>query len=111
VANAKNYIRSNLHEKITVTEIANFLNIDRSHLTRIFKYICGISTQQYIISLKMDTASQSLKKSIMTMKEIANSVGYDNQLEFSKMFKKHFNMSPTRWREKDGFQQSINYYE
>jgi AraC-like DNA-binding protein len=111
VSNAKNYIRSNLHKRITVSEIAHFLNIDRSHLTRIFKNICGISTQQFIISLKMEMASQSLKKSNMTIKEVANSVGYDNQMDFSKLFKKHFNMTPTQWRGKDGFQQSLNYYE
>ena len=111
VSNAKNYIRSNVHKRITVSEIAHFLNIDRSHLARIFKSICGISTQQFIISLKMETASQSLKKSSMTIKEVAGSVGYDNQMEFSKLFKKHFNMTPTQWREKKFFQQSINNYE
>jgi AraC-like DNA-binding protein len=110
VSNAKNYIKSNIHKRITVSEIAHFLNIDRSHLTRIFKNICGISTQQFIISQKMEMASQFLKKSSMTIKEIANSVGYDNQMEFSKLFKKHFNITPTQWREKDVFQQSVNYY-
>lgn len=111
VSNAKNYIRSNIHKKITVSEIAHFSSIDRSHLTRIFKIICGISTQQFIISLKMEMASQSLKKTTMTIKEVANSVGYDNQMEFSKLFKKHFTITPTQWREKDVFQQSINHYE
>lgn len=111
VSNAKNYIRSNIHKRITVSEIAGFLNIDRSHLTRIFKNICGVSPQQFIISLKMDMASQSLKKNSMSIKEIASSVGYDNQMEFSKLFKKHFNMTPTQWREKDFFEQSLNYYE
>jgi AraC-type DNA-binding domain-containing proteins len=111
VSNAKNYIRSNVHKRISVSEIAHFLNIDRSHLARIFKSICGISTQQFIISLKMEMASQSLKKSSMTIKEVASSVGYDNQMEFSKLFKKHFNRTPTQWREEEFFQQSINNYE
>ena len=110
ISNAKKYIKSNLHKKITVTEIAQFLNIDRSHLSRIFKNICNISTQQYILSLKMEMASQSLKKSSMSIKEVANSVGYDNQMEFSKVFKKHFHVTPTQWREKDAYQQSIQYY-
>lgn len=111
VSNAKYYIKSNIHKRITVSEIAHFLNIDRSHLTRIFKNSSGISTQQFIISLKMEMASQSLKKSSMTIKEVAGSVGYDNQMEFSKLFKKHFNTTPTLWREKDGYQQSMNYYK
>lgn len=44
------------------------------------------------------------------IKEVASSVGYDNQMEFSKLFKKHFNITPTQWREKDVFQQSVNCY-
>lgn len=111
ISNAKNYIQSNIHKRITVSEIAQFLNIDRSHLTRIFKSICDISTKQYIINLKMEMASQSLKKSNMTIKEVANSVGYDNQMEFSKLFKKHYYVTPTQWREKAFYQQSIQYYD
>lgn len=111
VSNAKNYIQSNIHKKTTVSEIAQFLNIDRSHLTRVFKSICNVSPQQFIISLKMEIASQSLKKSNMTIKEVANSVGYDNPLDFSKLFKKQYHVSPTQWRKKDGYQQSIQYYD
>jgi len=111
ISNAKNFIRSNIHKRITVSEIAQFLNIDRSHLTRIFKSNCDISTKQYIIALKMEMASQSLKKSNMTIKEVANSVGYDNQMEFSKLFKKHYHVTPTQWREKAFYQQSIQYYD
>lgn len=111
VSYAKNYIRSNVHKRISVSEIAHFLNIDRSHLARIFKSICGISTQQFIISSKMDMASQALKKNSMTIKEVANSVGYDNQMEFSKLFKKHFHMTPTQWREREFFQQSIKTWD
>lgn len=110
VINAENYIRSNLHKKITVTEIAGFLNIDRSHLTRVFKDIRGISTQQFLLKSKMDMAARYLKKSSMSIKEIANSVGYNNQMEFSKLFKKHFNMTPTQWRQESEFQQSINQF-
>jgi AraC family transcriptional regulator, arabinose operon regulatory protein len=111
VSNAKNFIRSNVHKRVSVSEIAHFLNIDRSHLARIFKRICGISTQQFIISLKMEMASQLLKTSRMTIKEVANSVGYGNQMEFSKLFKKHFHMTPTQWRDQEFFQQSINSYD
>lgn len=110
VSSAKSYIRSNLHRRITVTEIAHFLNIDRSYLSRIFKSISAMSTQQFIISIKMETASQYLKNKSITVKEIARDVGYDDQMEFSKQFKKHFHMSPTQWRASDSYQQSINVY-
>ena len=110
VSNAKSFIRSNLYRKITVTEIAQFLNIDRSHLTRCFQSVSSMSTQQFIISLKMEAASQYLKKNNLTIKEIASSVGYDNQMEFSKQFKKYYHMTPTQWRATDNYQQSINAY-
>lgn len=107
VSYAKNYIRSNVHKRISVSEVAQFLSIHRSHLARIFQSISGMSTQQFIISFKMDVAAQSLKNSSMTIKEVANSVGYDNQMEFSKLFKKNYKLTPTQWREQEFFQQSI----
>ena len=33
---------------------------------------------------------------------VASSVGYEDALQFSKMFKKHFGVSPKTFREKNG---------
>ena len=107
LTNAQNYIHSNLHKKLTVSEIADFLGISRNHLSRIFTKEKGMTIQQYIISTKLNTAAQYLKNRDLTIKEIAYSVGYSDPLEFSKAFKKHFTLSPSKWRSKDFWRQSV----
>ena len=105
--NADNYIHANLHKKLTVQQIADFLGISRNHLSRIYTKEKGISIQQYIISLRLHTAAQYLKNKDLSIKEIAHSVGYSDPLEFSKAFKKQFNVAPSQWRNEEFWLQSV----
>lgn len=111
VRKASNYIKLNLHKKITVKDISEYVGIDRSYLSRLFKQYKGISTQQYIIAAKLDTAAQYLKNKQLSVKQVAKSIGYDDQLEFSKAFKIRFKVSPSEWRCEDFSQQSIKEYK
>lgn len=110
IQNAESFIKNNLHRKITVQEISDFLKISRNHLSRIYKKEKGISIQQYMISLKLNTAAQYLKNENLSVKEISLSVGYPDQLEFSKAFKKKFNQSPSEWRKKMFWEQSVKVW-
>lgn len=101
------YIRRNLHGKIRVGELATHVGIDRSYLCRIFKEQKGISPQQYVLKLKMETAAGLLKRKEISVKEVALCVGYEDPLEFSKQFRRHFLVSPSRWREKAFYEQSV----
>lgn len=53
---------------------------------------------QYIQSLRMTNAQYLLEQSANNVSEIANIVGYDNPLYFSRLFKKHFGVSPAQYR-------------
>lgn len=110
VLNAENFIRSNINKKITVSDIARFLSLDRSHLTRIFKKINGISPKEYIISSKLDLAAQMLNNKDISIKEAAAGVGYNDPLEFSKLFRKKFGVSPSEWRKRMYYEQSVKRY-
>lgn len=110
ISAAENYIKSNIHKKVTVQEVADFLGISRNHLSRIYKQATETTIQQYIISIKLDTAAQYLKNTDLSIGEIASNVGYSDSLEFSKVFKKYFNVSPSQWRNKLFWQQSIKLW-
>jgi len=106
----ENYIRMNVHKKIRVTELADYAGIDRSYLSRIFKEQKGQSPQQYLLKMKMETAAQHLKDKDISVKEVALCVGYDDPLEFSKQFRRHFLVSPSSWRKQHFYEQSIQEY-
>jgi len=101
VKKAESYIKINIHKKINVTDVAAYIGIDRSHLSRLFKQHLEISPQQYILSLKMKTAANYLKNTNITINEAAQSVGYFDVRVFGKAFRKYFGISPSVWRKKN----------
>lgn len=107
ITKATNYIKSNIYRRITIPEIAEYLGINRSYLSTLFKEHLGISTQQFIIDLRLKTSTQFLQDKNLSVKEIALSVGYSNQLDFAKAFKAKFKMTPTEWRNQFFWEQSI----
>lgn len=107
VRRAVSFIKSNIHKKITVHDIAEHIGIDRSYLCRLFGQYRSISPQQYIINTKMNAAAQYMKNTNISVSEAANSVGYCDYHVFNKVFKKHFGISPSAWKKKEFWEQSI----
>lgn len=94
-------------KKISVSDVAKYIGIDRSYLTRLFNEYKKTSPQNYIISLKMNTAALYLKNTNVSVTETAQSVGYYDTHIFNRTFKKQFGIPPTTWRQKQIWEQSI----
>ena len=98
IQDALNFINSNYMHSITVQEIADYVNLSRSYLYKMFIKNLGISPQRYLINLRMYKATLLLKSTKLPIGEVANSVGYSDSLLFSKTFSIHFSMSPLNYR-------------
>ena len=98
IQDALNFINSNYMHSITVQEIADYVNLSRSYLYKMFIKNLGISPQRYLINLRMYKATLLLKVTKLPIGEVASSVGYSDSLLFSKTFSKHFSMSPLNYR-------------
>lgn len=98
IQDALNFINSNYMHGITVQEIADYVNLSRSYLYKMFIKNLGISPQRYLINLRMYKATLLLKSTKLPIGEVASSVGYSDSLLFSKTFSKHFSMSPLNYR-------------
>lgn len=94
---ALDFIRSN-YSSIKVTDISDYIGINRSYLTNIFKRRMGVSPQAYLIRLRMRKSAHLLTTTERSVQEIAREVGYDNPLTFSKMFKTTYGVSPKHYR-------------
>lgn len=92
------YIEEN-YNHIKVTDVANYIGINRSYLTTIFKKNLNLSPQRYIIDCRMKIASELLRNSNESIQEIAEKVGYNDCFSFSKTFKHVYSKSPTIFRE------------
>ncbi len=59
----------------------------------------GISPQEYLLSLKMEKACNLLTNLQLSIGDVSRQVGYEDQLTFSKIFKKSKGVSPKLYRE------------
>ncbi len=92
------YIHANLSRRISVSELARQIAIDRSYLCAVFKKFMGKSPQQYAIDMKMKSAANMLHRSDKSVSDIAAAVGYEDALLFSRMFRAKFGCSPRQYR-------------
>lgn len=95
---ARRYIESNLFRPIRITELTHLLGITQPYLYRIFMERFHMSPKQYINNCRVDVACRMLTETDSSVTEIANSVGYDNILDFSRFFKRQTGLSPLHYR-------------
>lgn len=95
---ALQYIDMNYAEKMTVDAIARYVGIDRKYLHFIFKKKLDIGPQQYLITYRMFKACTFLEDKDLSIADIGKIVGYENSLNFSKMFKKIIGVSPSEYK-------------
>lgn len=88
------YIRNHFCENITVSQLAAHIGLDRKYFSVLFKDALGMPPQQYLLHYRMDKACELLESGAYTVGEVARSVGYQDALLFSKMFKKVKGASP-----------------
>ena len=98
VEQAAEYINANYHKPIRVEAIADMLHIDRKYLRNLFVEYKGMSTRDYMLNIRFQRAKELLASTNKSIGIIAASVGYEDILAFSKLFKKHTGMSPKEYR-------------
>lgn len=96
----KNYIKNNLHTKITLGEISLKLHCSKVTLTENFRKEFGVTIVQYINEKRMEAARIMLQNSDASITTIAEECGFSGMEYFSIFFKKKYGMSPSAWRKK-----------
>lgn len=99
VQSAVDYITENYAAQISIEDIASYVGISRSQLFRSFELVMGISPKEYLTQYRIKKACHLLTETSHSMTAIANSLGFDNSLYFSKAFRKSMGVSPSEYRE------------
>ena len=92
------FIQNNYHNSIKVTDIADYLCLNRSYLTSIFQNNLNMSPQKFLIEFRITKAAELLYNTDLPIGNIAYSCGYSDPLAFSKAFKKIKGVSPKEFR-------------
>lgn len=98
IDDAVRYFHANYQGLINVQDYAKAHNISKSWFIQLFKEYTSMTPNQYIQSLRLSNAQSLLESTEYNVTEVANIVGYDNALYFSRLFRKQVGMSPSEFR-------------
>ncbi|OCT15283.1 hypothetical protein A8709_14395 [Paenibacillus pectinilyticus] len=100
VRNAVSFMNARYTESIGLDEIAKHVGLDTKYLCRLFQQRLSMSPYRYLTDIRMRKACRLLRWQLLGIAEISRSVGYQDPLLFSRMFKRTIGLSPTAYREK-----------
>lgn len=98
-----NYMRENLGEPITVDDMARTAMFSKFHFSRIFHRVTGVSPGRFLSALRIQEAKRLLRSTTTTVADISHIVGYNSIGTFSSRFRSSVGLSPTEYRQLDGF--------
>ena len=95
------YIRENV-AKVTVSELEKEFHYHRNYYSLILKKYRGKSFQQYVIEIRMKYAKQLLEQTTLSVKQVAQQIGYENVSHFYHLFEKYYGKTPREIRSREG---------
>lgn len=95
------YIEHNFQNDISVEDIAKVCGLNRTYFGKIFKEAVGKTPQEFLLNYRMVKATEFLKLTQLSIRDIGQAVGYENQLHFSRAFKSIYGMPPREWRNRN----------
>ena len=87
---------------LSVEEVADRCAISRSQLHRKIKQLTGLSTTALLTKIRLDLSVSDLIQTDLSISEISYKYGYSDPANFSRLFKKQFNQSPSEYRNSRG---------
>jgi len=94
------FMNANLERKVSLSELANVVNLSGSHFSHVFKAQTNLSPGEYLIRLRMEKARHLLATSFLSIKEIMALVGYGTRKNFIEHFKRYFEVAPSKYRKR-----------
>ena len=96
------YVRANYDKKLSLDEIARNAFLSKAYLSSIFKEEIGESLTNYINRVRIEKSKVLLLDKEVSLIDIANLCGFEDQSYFTRVFKKMVGISPKKYRDSRG---------
>lgn len=96
------YIKNNYMKKISLSDISEHVYLSKMYVSKIFKEEMKITLSEYINKTRIEKSKILLLESALSIADVANLVGYEDQSYFTKIFKNLTGISPGKYKEKHG---------
>jgi len=95
---ARDILEADFHDSISLTRVAEAVDVHPVHLARVFRKHFGCTPGEYVRHLRIDFACRELSQSDTSLVEIALAAGFAHQAHFSRVFKAQTGMTPSEFR-------------
>ena len=100
--NAINYMKQHLGERVTLEDTARQVGFSANYFSKIFKDEMGCTFNYYLSKLRVDRSKSLLLVSKLSIREICDAVGYEEQSYFIKVFTRFTGVTPGKFRKRGG---------
>ena len=99
IQRVRNYIERHYCEQISLSEVADLMDVNPTYLSSIFESEQGESYSKYVLRLRIERAALLLRTHpVGNISDIATDVGYLSAKHFISVFKKYYGMTPSEFR-------------
>ncbi len=98
ISRALSLLHAEPHKSWTLETLAAEVALSRAAFAKRFRERVGQTMFNYLTALRMQRAQTLLRDTTLSLYEVADRVGYDSDLAFTKAFKRLLGSTPTRYR-------------
>lgn len=96
---AQQWLQDHMHSALSLQDMAPAFGVSARTLHRRFRQATGMSPQAYLTALRMNTARELLRRSNLSIAEIAWQIGLQDASYFSQLFRRSNGVTPGQYRE------------
>ena len=74
------------------------MGLSTFHFARAFKSATGLPPYRYLLALRIARAKDLLAKSALAISDVAAAVGYEDQSQLARLFRKDVGLTPSQFR-------------
>lgn len=94
------YIHQNYPHDISLDDIAAQAGISKSTVLNLFRRYLHVTPIRYLINYRLNEAALLLSKTEKKVIAVSRETGFHNDDYFCRLFKKHYHLTPSEYREK-----------
>ena len=100
IAHVIRSMEADIDGRLTVPALADAVNLSPSRLAALFRRDTGVSPVRYLRALRMERARVLLERTFLSVKEVMAFVGVNDPSHFTRDFRRHHGVPPTRLRQR-----------
>jgi AraC family transcriptional regulator len=91
------YIHAHMDQKISLADLATCLHLSVPHFERMFRTTTHQPPYRYVLEIRLERARVLLRRTRLTVAEVALQCGFSSQSHFTAHFTRHTGVSPARF--------------